>query len=75
MLTGEDILRLKGFNIITQCPYYKILNCINDSLTELYLKFYLLECNSMEHLLNPGFLLDLFFYPEDGRDIFLRNVG
>jgi hypothetical protein len=29
----------------------------------------------MEHLLNPGFLLDLFFYPEDGRDIFLRNVG
>jgi hypothetical protein len=24
---------------------------------------------------SPGFLLDLLFYPGDGGDIFLRNVG
>jgi hypothetical protein len=27
------------------------------------------------YLLHGGFLLDLFFYPEDGGNIFLRNFG
>jgi hypothetical protein len=29
----------------------------------------------MSHLLNHGFLLGLFFDPEDRGDMFLRNVG
>jgi hypothetical protein len=27
------------------------------------------------YLLHAGFLLGLFFDPEDGRDMFLQNVG
>jgi hypothetical protein len=27
------------------------------------------------YLLHAGFLLDLFFDPEDGSDVFLRSVG
>jgi hypothetical protein len=27
------------------------------------------------HLLHTGFLLDLFFDPEDGGDMFLQNVA
>jgi hypothetical protein len=33
-------------------------------------KFYLLDI-----MLHAGFLLVLFFDPEDGGDVFLRNVG
>jgi hypothetical protein len=29
----------------------------------------------MRDLFHSGFLLGLFFYPEDGGDMFLRNVG
>jgi hypothetical protein len=29
----------------------------------------------MKQALDAGFLLDLFFDPEDGSDMFFRNVG
>jgi hypothetical protein len=34
-----------------------------------------LKADCAYHLLDVGFLLGLFFDPEDGGDIFLRNVG
>jgi hypothetical protein len=33
------------------------------------------RADSTRCLLQPGFLDDLLFYPEDGADMFLRNVG
>jgi hypothetical protein len=33
------------------------------------------EGNKQSNSLYPGFLLGLFFYPEDGSDLFLRNLG
>jgi hypothetical protein len=30
---------------------------------------------AQEYLFHPGFMLGLFFDPEDGGDIFLPNVG
>jgi hypothetical protein len=34
-----------------------------------------ISLRSASYLLHAGFLLGLFFYPEDGGDMFLRNVG
>jgi hypothetical protein len=33
------------------------------------------SCTSACYLLHAGFLLDLFFDPEDGTDMFFRNIG
>jgi hypothetical protein len=60
------------------CPASKLmetdlLSCI--ALLFLYkLKFQQADCSAY-YLLHTGFLLFLFFDPEDGGDMFLQNVG
>jgi hypothetical protein len=42
---------------------------------EFYLLGYNAKKSSVCYLLHDGFLLSLFFDPEDGYKLFLRNVG
>jgi hypothetical protein len=56
---------------------YKLFCRITNSYSFGYEEFYLLGYNtgSAYYLIHAGFLLDLFFDPEDGSAILLRNVG
>jgi hypothetical protein len=55
------------------CLSDKDISVIFDVITDVTMTI-LSSCSSC-YLLHAGFLLRLFFDPEDGGDIFLRNVG
>jgi hypothetical protein len=74
---------------MTLCSLLKVSRCFGETY-RFHIQFqrisqarnqreagsrYQAESGSACYLLHAGFLLDLFFDPKDGGDMFLRNVG